>query len=51
MRRERMVKKPMLAGRKATGNRDRRPLPSAAVSHNWPDTGGCPARKGADVTR
>ena len=19
------------------------------TSHNWPDTGGCPARKGADV--
>src|SRR5207244_4486094 len=23
--------------------------PSAAASHNWPDTGICPARKGADV--
>lgn len=24
-------------------------LPSVAVSYNWPDTGVCPARKGADV--
>jgi hypothetical protein len=25
------------------------PLPSAVVSYNWPDTGRCLARRGADV--
>ena len=51
MRRERMVKKRMPVGRKAAGNRGARLLPSAAAPQNWPDTGACPARKGADVTR
>ncbi len=32
---------------------DRKPgrwlAPPPAVSHNWPDTGACPTRKGADA--
>jgi hypothetical protein len=45
----RMVQQANAGGRKATGNRDAWLFPSAAVSHNWPDTGACLARKGADV--
>lgn len=44
-----MVQEANAGSRKATGNRDDGPLSPAAVSHNWPDTGSCPARKGADV--
>jgi hypothetical protein len=32
-------------GRKATGNRDDKAVPPAAVPYNWPDTGECLARK------
>ncbi len=46
---KRMVQEANAGGRKATGNRDRWPAPPPVVSHNWPDTGRCPARKGADV--
>ena len=44
-----MVQQANAGGRKATGNRDERLLLPVAVSHNWPDTGSCLARKGADV--
>jgi hypothetical protein len=46
-----MAKKPMPVGRKATGTRDNEAAPSPLVLHNRPDTGCCPARKGADVAR
>ena len=37
--------RPNAGSRKATGNRDDRAVPSAAVPYNWPDTGECLARK------
>ncbi len=36
------------ARRKATGNRDEGVGLHRRVADNWPDTGGCPTRKGAD---
>ena len=46
----RMTQEANADGRKATGNREPRIGPSAEwLPHNWSDTGGCPARKGADV--
>jgi hypothetical protein len=38
-------------GRKAAGSRDEGADLQRHVSHNWPDTGVCPPRKGADGVR
>lgn len=45
----RMVQQANAGGRKAAGKRDSTIAPPAVVSYNWPDTGVCLARKGADV--
>ena len=46
----RMTQEANADSRKAAGNRGRVTGTSAGWSpHNWSDTGGCPARKGADV--
>lgn len=42
-------KKRMPAAERRQETGTTRPLPPAVVSYNWPDTGGCLARKGADV--
>jgi len=45
----RMVRQANAGGRKASGKRDIMITPPVIVSHNWPDTGECLARKGADA--
>ena len=48
-RRERMVRQANAGGSKGHRKPGHQLLPSAAAPHNWPDTGGCLARKGADA--
>lgn len=45
----RMVQQANAGSRKAAGKRDSLITPPVIVSYNWPDTGVCLARKGADV--
>ena len=48
---QRMAKKRTPAAERRQETGALRPAPPPAAPHNWPDTGSCPARKGADVAR
>jgi hypothetical protein len=48
---QRMTKKRMPVGESRQETETLRLAPPPVVSDNWPDTGSCPARKGADVVR